>query len=115
MLAVNIEKKTLANKHYRKVIYTDKYMQLVLMSLKPGEDIPVETHNNVTQFIRIESGNGIAIIKNKKIPLKAGISVIISPKQKHYLKNNSKTNPLKLYTIYSPPEHSVNKINKRQP
>ena len=112
----NIEKDTLKNKMYRKVLHTvPGKNQLVLMSLKPGEDIPKETHKKISQFIRIESGKGHAIIDGKKYILKDGNSIIIPPKAEHYIKNTSKTNDLKLYTIYSPEAHSPNKTNRRQP
>jgi len=112
----NIEKETLKNNYYRKVLHTDKgKSQLVLMCLNPGEDIPLETHNNVSQFFRIESGKGLAIVDGKKILLKDGSALIVSPGSKHYIKNTSKTMKLKLYSIYSPDEHSPNRIDKRQP
>lgn len=112
----NIEDKTIANKYYRKVIYTDKFQQLVLMSLNPGEYIHREKHDG-TQFFRIEKGNGIAEVgtNNKKIKLKDGISLTIPPNVLHKIINNSKTEILKMYTIYSPPQHNPNTINKRQP
>lgn len=112
----NIEKLTLKNKNYRKVLYTVKGKnQLVLMSLIPGEDIPTEIHKNISQFFRVEKGNGIAIIDNKKYNLKDGMSLIIPPGSKHYIKNTSKKEDLKMYSIYSPENHPRNKINKRQP
>ena len=112
----NIEKETLKNNYYRKVLYTVKdQMQLVLMSLNPNETIPEETHKNISQFMRIESGKGQAIIDNKKYLLKDGITLIIPPGSKHFIKNTSKTSKLKLYTIYSSHHHPNKKINKRQP
>lgn len=112
----NIEKETIKNKNYMKVLYTVKgNMQLVLMSLNPGEDIPEEIHNNITQFFRIESGMGYAKINGKRYTLKDGFTLIIPPGSKHYIKNTSKTEPLKLYSIYSPEHHPNKKINKRQP
>jgi mannose-6-phosphate isomerase-like protein (cupin superfamily) len=87
------------------------------MSLNPMEDIPLEKHNG-TQFIRIESGAGF-VKHNKngiiyKIQLKDGISINIPPKTKHYITNTSKKKPLKLYSLYSPPQHKHGIINKRQ-
>ena len=112
----NIEKDTLKNNNYRKVLYTvPGKNQLVLMSLKPGEDIPKETHNKISQFIRVEKCKGVAIINNKKYKLKDGMSIIIPPKAEHYIKNTSKTEDFKLYTIYSPDNHPPKKINRRQP
>jgi len=112
----NIEKETIKNNNYRKVLYTvPGKNQLVLMSLKPSEDIPKEIHSKISQFIRVEKGKGIAIINNKKYKLKDGMSLVIPPKAEHYIKNTSKTEDLKMYTIYSPDNHPKNKINKRQP
>jgi mannose-6-phosphate isomerase-like protein (cupin superfamily) len=111
----NIEKETLKNNNYRKVLYTvPGKNQLVLMSLNVGEDIPEEIHNNVSQFFRIESGNGYALINNKKYKLKDGVSLIVPPGVKHYIKNNSKKEKLKLYTLYSPEIHKQGHIDKRQ-
>ena len=112
----NIERDTLKNNNYRKVIYTvpDK-TQLVLMSLKPGEDIPMEVHPHIAQFFRVEKGKGIAIINDQKYRLKDGFSIIIPPNTKHYIKNTSPTDDLKMYTLYSPPNHPPDRINKRQP
>ena len=112
----NIEKETLKNNYYRKVLYTIKNKtQLVLMSLKPGEDIPIEIHKHIAQFFRVENGKGIAIINGKTYKLKDGSSLIIPPNSEHYIKNTSKNKDLKMYTLYSPPNHPHNKINKRQP
>lgn len=114
--SINIENKTLSNKYYRKVIYTDEYQQIVLMSLNPGEYIHREKHNG-TQFFRIEKGLGMAEIgmKNKKIKLKDGVSLSIPPHTFHKIINISKQEPLKMYTIYSPPQHKNDTIDKRQP
>ncbi len=115
----NIESLTVKNKNYRKVLHTNKYQQLVLMSLNPSEDIPIEKHVG-SQFIRIEKGRGRARIWkasgiSKDYILKDGVSLIIPPKHKHYIWNTSKDEDLKLYSIYSPPEHQPGLINKRQP
>lgn len=110
----NIEKDTKNNIYYRKVIYTLPEFQLVLMSLNPGEDIPLEIHKQTTQFIRIESGYGQAIINKKKYILKDGVSIIVPPNTYHYIQNTSKTKPMKLYSIYTPAEHPKHKLNKRQ-
>ena len=112
----NIEKETLKNNNYRKVIYTvpDKN-QLVFMSLNVGEDIPKEIHPHISQFFRVEKGEGLAIIDGKKYKLKDGSGLIIPPGAQHYIKNTSKTDKLKLYSIYSPPNHPPNRVNKRQP
>ena len=97
VFSINIEKETINNKNYRKVIYTDSKQQIVLMSLNPGEYIHRETHNG-TQFFRIEQGTGIAEIGTirKKIKLKDGISLSVPPKTLHKIINTSKTQPLKI-------------------
>ena len=110
----NIEQSTLKNKNYRKVVHTDENIQIVLMSLNPGENIPLETHDGITQFFRIEQGTGYAKIGNKKILLKDGIAFTIPSGVKHYIKQTGLI-PLKLYSIYSPPNHESNRIDKRQP
>ena len=110
--SVNIEKATIKNVNYRKVIYTDENIQIALMGLIEGEDIPFETHYG-TQFIRVESGRGLAIVEGKKYNLEDGSSITIPPHHKHYVKNNSKE-ILKLYTIYSPPEHKPGTIQESQ-
>jgi mannose-6-phosphate isomerase-like protein (cupin superfamily) len=118
VFSINIEKDTLKNNNYRKVINTNTKQQLVLMSLEPDEYIPIENHKHTSQFFRIESGVGVVEIGNpvkKKIKIKDGVSVTIPPNTIHYIKNTSKKEQLKLYTIYSPPEHKHGKINKRQP
>jgi mannose-6-phosphate isomerase-like protein (cupin superfamily) len=112
----NIEKETLKNNNYRKVLYTVKGKnQLVLMSLNPGEDIPEEVHTNISQFFRVESGKGYAKIDDKRYMLKDGFTIIIPPGSKHYIKNTSKNQKLKMYSIYSPENHLDGKIDKRQP
>lgn len=116
----NIETHTKKNRSYRRVIYTGPKnqkgrMQLVLMALAPGEDIPLETHKTISQFIRVEAGRGYALVGRKRYTLRDGISIIIPPGRPHYIKNTSKRHFLKLYSIYTPPEHSASRHNKRQP
>ena len=101
----NIEKETLENTNYRKVLYTGKHSQLVLMSLKPGEDIGEEIHPNIDQFFRFESGNGKAIVNNNEYQVKDGDSVIVPAGSKHNIINLDEKEDLKIYTIYSPPKH----------
>ena len=114
MLKVNIEKATLENEYYRKVLDTTKQTQLVLMSLLPTEDIPEEKHKNTTQFIRVEQGTGVAVVNNKRFNLKDGDILVIPENTKHYIKATG-NKPFKLYSLYSPPEHPVGLIHKRQP
>ncbi|HMP28365.1 MAG TPA: cupin domain-containing protein [Saprospiraceae bacterium] len=109
---LNIENETLKNTDYRRVIYTvPKNMQLVLMSIPKGKDIPSEIHPHTTQFIRIEKGLGIATIDGKEYGLGDGIELIIPPGFKHRIQNVGKT-PLKLYTIYTPPEHRAGLVQQ---
>lgn len=106
----NIEKKTIQNKNYRKVLYTGIHSQLVLMSLKPGEDIGSEVHDDLDQFIRVEKGNGNAVLgtgKTKRIiPLADGDIVIIPAGTKHNIICNKDSTDLKLYTLYSKSDSS---------
>jgi mannose-6-phosphate isomerase-like protein (cupin superfamily) len=111
----NIETITLKNNNYRKVINTTKRSQLVVMSLKPLEEIGMETHKTKDQFIRIEQGVGMAVLNGKKYKLKDGTAVVIPAGTKHNIINISKTNKLKLYTIYTPPEHDPDTIQKNKP
>lgn len=111
----NIENITEKNNHYRKVLFTGKYQQLVVMSIKPGEEIGSEVHKKIDQFIRVESGKGIIIVNSREYKVKDGDSVIIPAGARHNVKNIYKSNPLKLYTIYSPPEHKPGTVQKNKP
>jgi mannose-6-phosphate isomerase-like protein (cupin superfamily) len=108
----NIEKDTLDNNDFRHVLYTGKYSQLVLMSLKPGEEIGEETHKTVDQFFRFEKGTGAVSIDGVKHKVADGDAVIVPAGAKHNVMNTSKTAELKLYTIYSPPEHIDGTVRK---
>jgi mannose-6-phosphate isomerase-like protein (cupin superfamily) len=110
----NIEEATIENKNFRNVIFTDPTLQLVLMSLKPGEDIGTEIHPYITQFIRVEKGDGIAIIEGQTFKLTDGVAVIVPLNSKHNIINTSKYKDLKLYTIYSPPNHPYNRVQKNK-
>lgn len=101
----NIEKDTLENDNYRKVLYTGKHSQLVLMSLKPLEEIGMETHPDNDQFFRIEKGDGKCIIDGNEYALKDGVAIIVPAGAQHNVINTSATDDLKLYTIYSPAHH----------
>jgi mannose-6-phosphate isomerase-like protein (cupin superfamily) len=102
---INLEKETRKNADFRYVLYTGKYSQLVIMNLKPGEEIGEETHENVDQFFRFESGEGKVTIDSTEHRIKDGDGVIVPAGAKHNVANISKSSDLKLYTIYSPPEH----------
>lgn len=107
----NIEKETLNNKFFRKVLFTGKNSQLVVMSLKKGDDIPLEIHKTHDQFIRIEKGSAFVKIGSSKFNLKADDVIIVPAGNWHYVKNTTKGD-LKLYTIYSPAEHKPGTIHK---
>src|ERR1035437_439962 len=101
----NIEKDTLANTNFRKALYTAKHCQLVLMSLKPNEEIGMEVHPDNDQFFRFEKGQGKCIIDGNEYNVGDGVAVVVPTGAKHNIINTSKTDDLKLYTIYSPPHH----------
>jgi len=100
-----IEKDTLKNSDFRRVLYTGKYSQLVLMNLQPLEEIGLETHKDRDQFFRFEEGKGKVIIDGVEHKVKDGYAIIVPAGAKHNVINTSKKRELKLYTIYSPPEH----------
>jgi mannose-6-phosphate isomerase-like protein (cupin superfamily) len=100
-----LEKDALKNTDFRRVLYTGKHSQLVLMCLKPGEEIGEEVHPHIDQFFRFEKGEGLVVIDGVKHAVKDGSGVIVPSGARHNVINTSKTAELKLYTIYSPPEH----------
>lgn len=99
----NIESLAVANDKFRQVLYTAKNSQLVLMSLKPGEDIGAEIHK-VDQFFRIEEGSGEALLNGARTPIQAGFAVLVPAGVNHNIVNTGEV-PLKLYTLYAPPNH----------
>lgn len=101
----NIEKATLENNYFRKVLYTAKNSQLVLMSLKPGEDIGMEVHKENDQFFRFEQGEGKCLIDGNEYLVKDGSAIIVPAGAEHNIINVSDSEELKLYTIYSPAHH----------
>jgi mannose-6-phosphate isomerase-like protein (cupin superfamily) len=101
----NIETATLKNANFRKVLYSGKHLQLVLMTLKPGEDIGKETHRENDQFFRFEGGKGKCTIDGTTYLVKDGDAVVIPAGSKHNIINTSKNKELKMYTIYAPPHH----------
>lgn len=100
----NIEKLTTDNDNFRKVLYTGQYMQLVLMTLKPGEEIGAEVHEGHDQFFRVEEGSGEVIIDGQSRAIKDDDAIIVPAGARHNVVNNG-NQPLKLYTLYGPPEH----------
>ena len=109
---VNIEKLTLENDNFRQVLYTAEHCQLVLMSLRAGEEIGSEVHEGGDQFFRFEKGNGKVIINDTEYIVSGGDSVIVPAGAKHNVINTSATEALKLYTIYAPPHHKDKVLHK---
>jgi len=107
----DIEEKTLDNNNFRQVLFTGKHMQLVVMALKPGEDIGEEIHDHVDQFFRIEQGEAKVIIDGEEAILKEDMVAIVPAGAKHNLINTSNVD-LKLYTIYAPPNHPDGTVHK---
>ena len=101
----NIEKLTIENNNFRKVLYTGAHMQLVLMSLKPGEEIGSEVHTENDQFFRFEKGEGKVIINETEYMVADGDTVIVPSGSQHNVINTSTIEDLKLYTIYAPAHH----------
>ena len=101
----NIEKEALENTNFRKVLYTGKHSQLVLINLKPNEEIWMEIHADNDQFFRFEKGEGKCIIDGNFYELKDGSVIIVPAGAKHNIINISSSEDLKLYTIYSPAHH----------
>lgn len=108
----NIEEKTLKNENFREVLYTGQHSQLVVMSLLPGEEIGLEVHEIVDQFIRIEQGEGKAILNGVEYTLSEGIALTIPAGVKHNILNTSNDQKMKLYTLYSPAHHKDKTIHK---
>ena len=108
----NIEEETLKNENFRKVLFTGKYCQLVVMSLKPGEEIGMEVHNNLDQFFRIDAGEGKVIMNGEEREVEDGFAFIVPAGTEHNVLNTSSEKDLKLYTIYSPPNHPDGTIHK---
>lgn len=111
---VNLERETLRNVNYRKVLFTTPNMQLVLMRLRPGESIGLETHPHTTQFIRVEGGVARVKAGSKRYVLRDGAAVVIAPGTWHDVRNASPSEDLSLYTLYSPPEHAPGTLQKHK-
>ena len=106
----NIEEKTLQNEHFREVLYTDERLQLVVMSLLPLEEIGEEVHE-LDQFLRIEKGEGKAVLDGVEYAIKDGSAVIVPKGTRHNVINTSATESMKLYTLYAPPNHKDGTIH----
>ena len=100
----NIEEDSIRNGAYRHVQYTDDNIQVVLMTLRPKEEIGEESHSGGSQFFRVERGTGLAIIEGRGYILSDGVALVVPPGRLHNIINTSDA-PLHLYTIYSPPHH----------
>ena len=101
----DIENSTLENSNFRKVLYSGKHLQLVLMSLKAGEEIGEEVHHDNDQFFRFESGSGKCVIDGNEYAVRNGDVIIIPAGAKHNIINVDGRTELKMYTIYAPPHH----------
>lgn len=108
----NIEEITRKNEYFRQVLYTGQHAQLVVMSLKPKEDIGKEVHHIVDQFLRIEAGEGKVIMNGEEHHIKEGDALVMPAETRHNVINTSSENPLKLYTVYSPPHHKDGTVHK---
>jgi mannose-6-phosphate isomerase-like protein (cupin superfamily) len=107
----NIEDATVANEDFRRVLYTGRNIQLVLMTLKPGEEIGEEVHEDRDQFFRIEEGQGTVYIDGAGNPVEDDFAVIVPAGARHNVVNTG-SEPLRLYTIYGPPEHKDGVVHK---
>jgi len=109
---INIEKETLNNNNFRKVLYTSKHGQVVVMSLLPNEEIGMEVHETTDQFFRVDSGEGKVIIAGEEADISNGFAIVVPAGNQHNVINTSSKKPLKLYTIYMPPHHKDGIIHK---
>ncbi|HZK88097.1 MAG TPA: cupin domain-containing protein [Anaerovoracaceae bacterium] len=107
----NIERDSLKNENFRKVIYSGKHLQVVLMSLKPGEEIGLETHPSTDQFFRFEGGKGKCSIDGNEYKVENGDAIVIPAGSKHNVINTDSVEEFKMYTIYAPPQHKDGLIN----
>lgn len=107
----NIEQASLENEYFRKVLYTDTHVQLVVMSLKPNEDIGEEVHQ-LDQFIRVEQGTGKSVLDGVEHVLEDGSAIVIPQGTRHNIINTSSSESMKLYTVYAPPNHKDGTIHE---
>jgi len=109
---VSIEEKTMQNDYFREVLNTSQHSQLVVMSLNPNEEIGMEVHEIVDQFIRIEQGKGKVILNGEEQVISDGFAIVIPAGTQHNIINTSSEKKLKLYTVYSPAHHKDKIIHK---
>ena len=107
----DIERLTTGNEHFRRVVYTGRYLQLVLMTLRPGEEIGAEVHDDRDQFFRIEEGEGELEIDGVRHKVAADFAMIVPAGARHNVRNTG-AGPLKLYTLYGPPEHRRDVVHR---
>jgi mannose-6-phosphate isomerase-like protein (cupin superfamily) len=112
--SINIEQKTLAGNNFREVLYTTERSQLVIMTLQPGEEIGMEHHEGHDQFIRVEVGDGVAILDGERHTLEDGVAVVIPAGTEHNVINTSASAPMRLYTLYTPPEHPEGTVHRNK-
>lgn len=108
----HIEQETVSNENFRKVLYTGKFSQLVVMSLLPGEEIGMEVHDHVDQFFRFEFGSGKAVLNGEEVMFTADDVLIVPAGTNHNIINTSTTEKLKMYTIYSPANHPEGTVHQ---
>lgn len=107
----DIEDRTEANSDFRRVLYTGPHMQLVLMALQPGEEIGEEVHESTDQFFRVEEGKGEVLIDGKATRIESDDAIVIPAGARHNIKNTGHK-PLKLYTLYAPPQHADGTVHR---
>jgi mannose-6-phosphate isomerase-like protein (cupin superfamily) len=107
----DIEEATIANNDFRRVLYTGEHLQLVAMSLAPGEEIGEETHDDRDQFFRFEEGEGVVVIDGQENRVEDNYAVIVPAGSRHNVKNTS-DEPLQFYTLYGPPEHKDKTVHQ---
>jgi len=107
----DIEDRTEHNRDFRRVLYTGPHLQLVLMSLEPGEEIGEEVHETTDQFFRVEEGRGETIIDGRVTPIKSDMALLIPAGARHDIRNTGQK-PLKVYTLYAPPQHEDGTVHR---
>ena len=108
----NIEREARSNDDFRRVLFTGPHSQLVLMTLKPGEDIGLESHADTDQFVRVESGRGAAVLNGQEHLLEDGSAVVIPAGTTHNIMNRAPSESLRRYTLYAPPERPDGRVNR---
>ena len=107
----HIEDRTESNENFRQVLYTGPNMQLVVMSLAPGEEIGQEVHEHTDQFFRVEEGKGEIVLDGRTIPIKSDIAMLVPAGTQHNIRNAGQK-ALKLYTLYAPPQHEDGTVHR---